>query len=68
MIISFRTFDEVNANGVIILFYRGAHIAANMISANKDVATKVGFAWSIAWIFLADSITIRWADLQLAEW
>lgn len=68
MIISFRTLYEVNANGVTILFYRGAHIAANMISANKDIATKVGFAWSIAWIFWADSITIRWADLQQAEW
>ena len=24
---------------------RGAHIAANMIAANKEIATEVGFDW-----------------------
>ena len=34
---------------LIILFsviYRGAHIAANMIASNKEIATKVGRAYS----------------------
>ena len=34
---------------MIILFsviYRGAHIAANMIASNKEIATKVGRVYS----------------------
>ena len=43
LIVSSFNFFLINLFSVI---YRGAHIAANMIASNKEIATKVGRAYS----------------------